>query len=78
MGGRGVWGIENYNPDSGNMFFTYAAPDIQNAIIDYIRSKNASIEAEDLNDIVSLDEVKRDEVRSKHIFIVDSTKQIPE
>ena len=59
-------GIESYNPDSGNLFLTYAAPAIRNVMIDYIRSQNVSFEAKHLNDIVSLDDLAKDEVRSKH------------
>lgn len=70
--------IESYNSGSGNMFLTYAAPAIRNAMIDYIRSQNVSFEAKHLNDIVSLDDLAKDEVRSKHNFIADPTKQTPE
>ena len=38
-GSLGLFGcIDSYNPDSGNLFLTYAAPAIRNAMIDYIRS----------------------------------------
>ena len=38
-GALGLLGcIESYNPDSGNLFLTYAAPAIRNAMIDYICS----------------------------------------
>lgn len=47
-------------------------------MIDYIRSQNVSFEAKHLNDIVSLDDFAKDEVRSKHNFIADPTKQTPE
>ena len=78
-GSLGLFGcIESYNPDSGNLFLTYVAPAIRNAMIDYIRSQNVSFEAKHLNDIVSLDDLAKDEVRSKHNFIADSTKQTPE
>ena len=70
--------IESYNPDSGNLFLTYAAPAIRNAMIDYIRSQNVSFEAKNLNNIISLDELAKDEVRSKHHFIADPTRQTPE
>ena len=70
--------IDSYNPDSGNLFLTYAAPAIRNAMIDYIRSQNVSFEAKNLNSIISLDELTKDEVRSKHNFIADPTKQTPE
>ena len=47
-------------------------------MIDYIRSQNVSFEAKNLNSIVSLDELAKDEVRSKHHFIADPTRQTPE
>lgn len=78
-GSLGLFGcIDSYNPDSGNLFLTYAAPAIRNAMIDYIRSQNVSFETKHLNDIVSLDDFAKDEVRSKHSFIADPTKQTPE
>ena len=70
--------IESYNPDSGNLFLTYAGPAIRNAMIDYIRAQSVPFEAKHLNDIVSLDELAKDEVRSKHNFIADPTRQTPE
>ena len=70
--------IDSYNPNSGNLFLTYAASAIRNAMIDYIRSQNVPFEAKNLNSIVSLDELAKDEVQSKHNFIVDPTKQTPE
>lgn len=70
--------IDSYNPDSGNLFLTYAASAIRNAMIDYIRSQNVSFEAKNLNNIISLDELAKDEVQSKHNFIADPTKQTPE
>ncbi len=70
--------IENYNHDSGNLFLTYAGPAIRNAMIDYIRAQSVPFEAKHLNDIVSLDELAKDEVRSKHNFIADPTRQTPE
>ena len=78
-GSLGLFGcIDSYNPDSGNLFLTYAAPAIRNAMIDYIRSQNVSFEAKNLNNIISLDELAKDEVQSKHNFITDPTKQTPE
>lgn len=78
-GSLGLFGcIESYNPGSGNLFLTYVAPAIRNAMIDYIRLQNVSFEAKHLNDIVSLDDLAKDEVRSKHNFIADPTKQTPE
>ena len=78
-GSLGLFGcIENYNPDSGNLFLTYAAPAIRNAMFDYIRSQNVSFEAKNLSSIISLDELAKDEVRSRHNFIADPTRQTPE
>ena len=78
-GALGMLGcIESYNPDSGNLFLTYAAPAIRNAMIDYIRSQSVSFEAKNLNSIISLDELAKDEVRSKHHFIADPTRRTPE
>ena len=47
-------------------------------MIDYIRSQTVSFEAKNLNSIISLDELAKDEVRSKHHFIADPTRQTPE
>lgn len=78
-GSLGLLGcIDSYNPDSGNLFLAYAAPVIRNAMIDYIRSQNVSFEARNLNSIISLDELAKDEVQSKHNSIADPTKQTPE
>lgn len=78
-GSLGLLGcIDSYNPDSGNLFLTYAASAIRNVMIDYIRSQNVSFEAKNLNNIISLDELAKDEVRSKHSFIADPTRQTPE
>ena len=78
-GSLGLFGcIDSYNPDSGNLFLTYAAPAIRNAMIDYICSQNVSFEAKNLNSIISLDELAKDEVRSRHNFIADPTCQTPE
>ena len=78
-GALGLLGcIDSYNPESRNLFLTYAAPAIRNAMIDYIRSQNVSFEAKHLNDIGSLDDLAKDEVRSKHSFIADPTRQTPE
>ena len=75
----GLFGcIDSYNLNSRNLFLTYAAPAIRNAMIDYIRSQNVSFEAKNLSNIISLDELTKDEVRSKHNFIADPTKQTPE
>ena len=78
-GSLGLFGcIDSYNPDSGNLFLTYAAPAIRNAMIDYIRSQNVSFEAKNLNSMISLDELAKDEEKSKHNFIADPTRQTPE
>lgn len=78
-GSLGLFGcIDSYNPDSGNLFLTYSAPAIRNAMIDYIRSQSVSFEAKNLNNIISLDELAKDEVQSKHNFIADPTRQTPE
>lgn len=78
-GSLGLLGcIDSYNPNSGNLFLTYAASAIRNAMIDYVRSQNVPFEAKNLNSIVSLDELAKDEVQSKHNFIADPTKQTPE
>ncbi len=78
-GSLGLLGcIDSYNPDSGNLFLTYAGSAIRNAMIDYVRSQNVPFEAKNLNSIVPLDELAKDEVQSKHNFIVDPTKQTPE
>ena len=78
-GSLGLLGcIDSYNPNSGNLFLTYAASAIRNAMIDYVRSQNVPFEAKNLNSIVSLDELAKDEVRSKQSFIADPTLQTPE
>ena len=78
-GSLGLLGcIDSYNSDSGNLFLTYAGSAIRNAMIDYVRSQNVSFEAKNLNNIISLDELAKDEVQSKHNFITDPTKQTPE
>lgn len=78
-GALGLLGcVERYQPNSGNLFLTYAAPAVRNAMIDYIRSQSVSFESKNLNSITSLDELVKDEVRSRHHFIADSTRQTPE
>lgn len=57
---------------------SYNGSAIRNAMIDYIRSQSVSFEAKNLNSIVSLDELAKNEVRSKHHFIADPTRQTPE
>ena len=78
-GSLGLLGcIDSYNPNSGNLFLTYAGSAIRNAMIDYVHSQNVPFEAKNLNSIVPLDELAKDEVQSKHNFIADPTKQTPE
>ena len=75
----GLYGcIKSYDPDSGNLFLTYAAPAIRNAILDYIRAQNSSFEAKNLNNIISLDELAKDEAQSRHSLLADPTRQTPE
>ena len=38
-------------------------------MIDYVRSQNVPFEAKNLNNIISLDELAKDEVRSKHSLL---------
>jgi len=68
----------HYDPDSGNLFLTYASPAIRNAMLDYIREQNTSFEAKNLNNIISLDELAKDEAQSRHNFLADPTRQTPE
>ena len=78
-GSLGLYGCtDSYNPESGNLFLTYAAPAIRNAMIDYIRSQNVSFEAKNLSSIISLDDLAKDEAQSKHNFVADPTRQTPE
>lgn len=54
-GSLGLLGcIDSYNPNSRNLFLTYAASTIRNAMIDYIRSQNVSFEAKNLRTILFL------------------------
>lgn len=70
--------ISGYRPDTGNKFLTYAAPAIRNAMVDYIRSYNPTFEAKNLENIIHLDEIAKDENRGKHEYIADPTRQTPE
>ncbi|MFR2042716.1 MAG: sigma-70 family RNA polymerase sigma factor [Oscillospiraceae bacterium] len=70
--------IDSYNPNSGNLFLTYAGSATRNAMIDYVRSQNVPFEAKNLNSIVPLDALAKDEVQSKHSFIAGPTLQTPE
>lgn len=55
-GSLGLFGcVDSYNPNSGNLFLTYAASAIRNAMIDYIRLQNVSFEVKNLSNIISLD-----------------------
>ncbi len=75
----GLYGcIKSYDPDSGNLFLTYAGPAIRNAMLDYIREQNSSFEAKNLGNIISLDELAKDEAQSRHSFLADPTRQTPE
>jgi RNA polymerase primary sigma factor/RNA polymerase sporulation-specific sigma factor len=75
----GLYGcIKSYDPDSGNLFLTYAGPAIRNAMLDYIREQNSSFEAKHRNDMISLDELAKNEAQSRHSFLADPTRQTPE
>ena len=75
----GLYGcIKSYDPDSGNLFLTYAGPSIRNVMLDYIREQNSSFEAKHRNDMISLDELAKDEAQSRHNFLADPTRQTPE
>lgn len=75
----GLYGcIKSYDPDSGNLFLTYAGPAIRNAMLDYVREQNSSFEAKHRNDMISLDELAKDEAQSRHSFLADPTRQTPE
>lgn len=78
-GSLGLLGcINSFQPDYGNKFLTYAAPAIHNAMMDYIRRQNPTFEAKNLDCIIRLDEVKRDENKGRHEFIADSRVKNPE
>ena len=70
--------MKNYDPDSGNLFLTYSGPAMRNAMLDYIRAQNTSFEAKHRNDMISLDELAKDEAQSRHSFLADPTRQTPE
>ena len=75
----GLYGcVESYNPDSGNLFLTYAGPAIRNAMLDDIRAQTTSFEAKHRNDTISLDELAKDEAQNRHCFLADPTRQTPE
>ena len=78
-GSLGLLGcIGSFQPDSGNKFLTYAAPAIRNAMLDYIRRKSVSFEAKNLDEIIRLDEVAKNENQAQHEFVADSRQQNPE
>ncbi len=70
--------IDRFQPDSGNKFLTYAAPAVHNAMLDYIRRQNPTFEAKNLDSIIRLGEVIKDENKGRHEFIADSRVQKPE
>lgn len=71
--------IENYDPESGNLFLTYAGPAIKNAMLDYIRLQSASFEGKKLNELISLDDaVKGEAESSEHISSEGSVRREPE
>ena len=70
--------IEKFDPNSGNQFLTYAVPAIKNAMLDYVRSQSSSFEGKNQSEIVSLDELAKDEAQSRHTFIPDPATQTPE
>lgn len=75
----GLWNcVKGYDSDRGNLFLTYAAPAIRNAMLDYIRSTNAFFEARKQNDIISLDEAIRKQSRPRHDYVSDTLHQTPE
>lgn len=78
-GSLGLLGcINSFQPDYGNKFLTYAAPAIHNTMLDYIRRLNPTFEAKNLDCIIRLDEVKKDENKGRHEFIADSRVTNPE
>lgn len=70
--------IAGFKPETGNKFLTYAASAICNAMVDYIRRWNPTFEAKNLGNIVSLDDVVKDENKGRHEFIADSRIKNPE
>ncbi|MGN1014868.1 MAG: sigma-70 family RNA polymerase sigma factor, partial [Butyricicoccus sp.] len=70
--------IEKFDSDSGNQFLTYAVPAIKNAMLDYVRLQSSSFEGKNQSEIVSLDELAKDEEQSRHTFIPDPATQTPE
>lgn len=79
-GSLGLYGcIESYDPESGNLFLTYAGPAVKNAMLDYIRLQSASFEGKKLNELISLDDaVKGEAESSEHISSEGSVRREPE
>ena len=79
---EGMLGLDNcvdsYDPGSGNLFLTYAAPAIRNAMLDYIRVQNVSFEAKNPDEIISLDTIPKDELSSRHNCVADPNRKTPE
>ena len=70
--------VKKFQAHSGYRFLTYAAPAIRNAILDYIRKGNTAFEAKQLGNLVSLDELVKQEQSVWHDFIPNSDTQNPE
>lgn len=70
--------IGSYDPSSGVLFLSYAAPAIRNAMFDAIRRQYAAFEGRYLNEIVLLDEYGWDDDRARRDFIPDSSVCNPE
>ena len=70
--------IGKYDPNSGNLFLTYAAPAIKNAMLDYVRSQSVSFKGKNHDKIVSLDRLAKDETQTEQAFIPDHATQTPE
>lgn len=79
---EGMLGLSNcidaYDPSSGNLFLTYAAPAIRNAMLDYIRAQNASFEAKNAEEIISLDTIPKDQLSPRHNCVADPNRKTPE
>ena len=79
-GSLGLYGcIESYDPESGNLFLTYAGPAVKNTMLDYIRLQSASFEGKKLNELISLDDAAKGEAESsEHISSEGSVRREPE
>ena len=79
---EGMLGLDNcidtYDPGSENLFLTYAAPAIRNAMLDYIRVQNVSFEAKNPDEIISLDTIPKDQLSSRHNCVADPNRKTPE